>query len=118
MPGIDGLEATRRLRGQEAAAGARPTPIVALTANGLDHERRSCGTAGFDAFLVKPFEFDDLAQTIERLCPPAERPREFQKRHKIFCRACFCFPDKAESPDKTESRRRPGGADIFVEDGG
>jgi signal transduction histidine kinase/CheY-like chemotaxis protein len=76
MPGIDGFEATRRLRGQEAAAGAPPTPIVALTANGLGDERLSSGAAGFDAFLVKPFEFDELAGAIDRLCrleksPPA-----------------------------------------------
>ena len=67
MPGIDGLEATRRLRRLEAAAGRHPTPIVALTANGVAEERRACGPGGFDAFLVKPFDFDDLAATIRRL---------------------------------------------------
>ena len=68
MPGIDGFEATRRLRRRETAAGARRTPIVALTANGLGDERHACAVAGFDAFLVKPFAFEDLAGTIGRLC--------------------------------------------------
>ena len=69
----------RRLRGDPppapagAAAGARPTPIVALTADGLDEERRACEAAGFDAFLVKPFEFDDLAAAIDRVCRPRRR---------------------------------------------
>jgi signal transduction histidine kinase/CheY-like chemotaxis protein len=64
MPKIDGLEATRRLRRLEKAAGARPTPIVGVTASGLTDERLACEAAGFDAFLIKPFELDDLARTI------------------------------------------------------
>ena len=79
MPGIDGLEATRRLRARERAACARPTPIIALTANGLEDERHLCETAGFDAFLVKPFDFDDLAGTIERLCRPHVTEKELSK---------------------------------------
>ena len=79
MPGIDGLEATRRLRARERDACAQPTPIVALTADGLEDERRVSRTAGFDAFLVKPFDFDDLAQTIERLCRPSVTPKEISK---------------------------------------
>jgi signal transduction histidine kinase/CheY-like chemotaxis protein len=80
MPGIDGFEATRRVRRQEAAAGVERTPIVALTASGSGEERRACQTAGFDAFLVKPFAFEDLAGMIERLCragrsPPGPRSR-------------------------------------------
>jgi signal transduction histidine kinase/CheY-like chemotaxis protein len=74
MPGIDGFEATRRLRRLEATAAARPTPIVALTANGLAEERRACEAGGFDAFLVKPFEFEDLSVTILRLCGAGEPP--------------------------------------------
>jgi signal transduction histidine kinase/CheY-like chemotaxis protein len=79
MPGIDGLEATRRLRARERDASARPTPIVALTANGLEDERRFGETAGFDAFLVKPFDFDDLAETIERVCSRDETGKEISK---------------------------------------
>jgi signal transduction histidine kinase/DNA-binding response OmpR family regulator len=68
MPGLDGYEATRRLRRLEAAARRTPTPIVALSANALDESRRSCMAAEFDAFLVKPVEFRALAGTIERVC--------------------------------------------------
>ena len=72
MPGLDGYEATRRLRRLEAAAGRTPTPVVALSANALDESRRSCMAAGFDAFLVKPVEFRALAGTIERVCPATD----------------------------------------------
>ena len=90
MPGIDGFEATRRLRRLEAAAAARRTPIVALTANGLADERDACEAAGFDAFLVKPFEFEDLGVTILRLCGAGEAPRPaFRERHNSFGRKCF-----------------------------
>lgn len=68
MPGLDGLEATRRLRRLEAENRSPRTPVIALTANALEDERRACKAAGFDAFLVKPFDFDDLALEINRLC--------------------------------------------------
>jgi signal transduction histidine kinase/CheY-like chemotaxis protein len=79
MPGIDGFEATRRVRLQEAMAGLPPTPIVALTANGYDDERRACEAAGFSAFLRKPFEFGDLAATIRRVCQQALAEGDFSQ---------------------------------------
>jgi signal transduction histidine kinase/CheY-like chemotaxis protein len=72
MPGLDGAEATRLLRSREAANGSPRTPVVALTANALDDDRRSCMEAGFDAYLAKPFDFRELAATIERVCAQDE----------------------------------------------
>jgi CheY-like chemotaxis protein/nitrogen-specific signal transduction histidine kinase len=69
MPGIDGAEATRRLRRLEETYGSQRTPIVALTANALEGDRQSCLAAGFDAYLAKPFVFGDFAETVEGLCP-------------------------------------------------
>ena len=74
MPGLDGYEATRRLRRLEAAFGWSPTPIVALTANAFDERRGSPSAAGFDAFLVKPVEFGALAGTVERVCAAGAAP--------------------------------------------
>jgi len=68
MPGLDGSEATRRLRRLEAESGSPRTPIVALTANVLEDERSSGKSAGFDAFLAKPLDQGDLAREIDRLC--------------------------------------------------
>ena len=74
MPGLDGYEATRRLRRLEAAGGWSPTPIVALTANALDESRRSCMAAGFDAFLAKPVDFRALTRTLEEVCAAGGAP--------------------------------------------
>ncbi len=68
MPGVDGAEATRRLRWHEAVHRSLRAPVIALTANALDDDRRACMEAGFDAYLAKPFEFRELAETIERVC--------------------------------------------------
>jgi signal transduction histidine kinase/CheY-like chemotaxis protein len=80
MPGLDGYEATRRLRRLEAAYGWSPTPIVALTANALDESRRACMAAGFDAFLVKPVDFRALAGTLERVCAAGAAPWRERRR--------------------------------------
>jgi signal transduction histidine kinase/CheY-like chemotaxis protein len=74
MPGVDGAEATRRLRWHEAVHRSSRAPVVALTANAFDDDRRACMEAGFDAYLAKPFEFRDLAETIERVCRRESAP--------------------------------------------
>jgi signal transduction histidine kinase/ligand-binding sensor domain-containing protein/CheY-like chemotaxis protein len=55
MAGVDGLEATRRIREEEAARGLPRTKIVALSASALDHERDGILAAGCDDFVPKPF---------------------------------------------------------------
>jgi CheY-like chemotaxis protein len=74
MPGLDGYEATQRLRRLEAACGWAPTPIIALTASVFDERKGSPSAAGFDAFLLKPVEFSALAATIERVCAAYAAP--------------------------------------------
>jgi CheY-like chemotaxis protein len=71
MPGIDGLEATRRIR----AATSRPQPrVVALTANVLAGEREACREAGMDDYVSKPIDRAALVAALRR-CPvgPAAR---------------------------------------------
>jgi PAS domain S-box-containing protein len=64
MPGMDGLEATRRIRTIEAETGAPRTPILALTANASVDDHEASLTAGMDGFLVKPFDREDLAAAL------------------------------------------------------
>lgn len=63
MPGLDGLAATRRLRALET-----PPRVVALTGL-LDRlSREAAQEAGADAFVSKTTPFDELAETILRIC--------------------------------------------------
>jgi CheY-like chemotaxis protein len=66
MPGLDGIETTKRIRGNEAGAGRR-TPILALTANTLVEDRYACFEAGMDGFLVKPLDREKLADALAGL---------------------------------------------------
>ncbi len=63
MPGMDGLEATRRIRAAEAEGAA--TAIVALTANAYQEDREACLAAGMDALLVKPLDRERLREALE-----------------------------------------------------
>lgn len=64
MPGLNGWEATRRLKTDEAT---RDIPIIVLTAHALDHYKDVALAAGCDAFLSKPCPLDDLVAAIRRL---------------------------------------------------
>ena len=64
MPGMDGLEATRRIRANEAELEATRTPILALTANASVEDREACLAAGMDGFLIKPLDRERLAAAL------------------------------------------------------
>jgi PAS domain S-box-containing protein len=66
MPGVDGIEATRRIRALEAGSTMR-TPILALTANAFAEDREACLAAGMDGFLTKPLERDRLFGALAAL---------------------------------------------------
>jgi len=65
MPLMDGYEATRLLREQEAHTGRPRTPVIALTANVMDTDMEACRAADMDGFLSKPVSKVRLAQTVE-----------------------------------------------------
>jgi CheY-like chemotaxis protein len=71
MPVLDGLEATRAIKAlyaaQDGAAAIAP-PIVAVTANAFDEDRRQCLEAGMDDYLAKPFDREALSRVLERWC--------------------------------------------------
>lgn len=66
MPEIDGLEAARRIREDERAAGIPPVPIIALTAHVLREYRNRCLEAGFTGYLAKPILQADLLEAVSR----------------------------------------------------
>jgi PAS domain S-box-containing protein len=67
MPGLDGIEATKRIRSHEAAQGSKRTPVLALTANTLVEDRYACFDAGMDGFLVKPLDREKLTEALAGL---------------------------------------------------
>jgi CheY-like chemotaxis protein len=71
MPGLSGLEATRALR-----ARGVPTPIVALTADAFEDDRRACLAAGMDDFLVKPLTPASLRAALARWARWTETPAQ------------------------------------------
>lgn len=64
MPEVDGFEATRLIRSHEATSGARPTPIVALTAADNSEDRARCVAQGMNAFVCKPYTTADLIAAL------------------------------------------------------
>jgi len=66
MPEMDGLEATRIIRGMDRA-DAKAIPIIALTANAFDEDVQRSMQAGLNAHLSKPVEPETLFRTLEGL---------------------------------------------------
>ena len=66
MPVMDGYEASLALREVERLSGARPVPIVALTANALEGARDRCLAAGMNDHLAKPFTREQLVDALRR----------------------------------------------------
>ena len=64
MPGMDGLEATRRLRAGEAGELARDVPVIGLTANAFSQDRELCLAAGMNAILTKPVNRQQLLREL------------------------------------------------------
>ena len=73
MPVMDGLEATRRLRAQESEAGARATPIIAMTAYAMREDREKSREAGMNDHIAKPIDPDVLARTLIKWLKPREQ---------------------------------------------
>jgi CheY-like chemotaxis protein len=66
MPGVDGLEAARRIRHLSGVPSS--IPIVALTASVADEVRAQCLEAGMNDFLSKPIEAQALRRVLDRWC--------------------------------------------------
>ena len=70
LPGIDGWEATRRLK---AAAPTRKIPIIALTAHAMTDDRAKALAAGCDDYDTKPVDLPRLLSKIQALLVSAAK---------------------------------------------
>jgi CheY-like chemotaxis protein len=65
LPGIDGLEALRRLRQDGLTASI---PVLAVTAQAMSGDRERFLEAGFDGYLSKPIDIAELIQVVQERC--------------------------------------------------
>ncbi len=72
MPDMDGYEATRRIRAQEATHHDAHLPIIALTASVLREEQDHCLRVGMDDWLAKPIKKDTLGDALAKWMRPRE----------------------------------------------
>jgi len=68
LPGIDGLEASRRIRALPDAAGR--TPIVGISGRSEDGDEAAARGAGMNAYLRKPLSPSGLSEAIAAVIPP------------------------------------------------
>jgi len=64
LPGINGIEAFKRIRAEPKTAHV---PVVALTASVTPTDRSAITAAGFDAFIGKPINLKEFLDTVKRL---------------------------------------------------
>jgi two-component system, sensor histidine kinase len=62
LPGVDGIEATRRVRAREDAAAR--TPIIGISGRASPGDEANARAAGMDAYLTKPVSPSRLAEVI------------------------------------------------------
>jgi CheY-like chemotaxis protein len=73
MPEMDGPTATSIIRRRELDNGQARTPILALTANAMDHQLAEYRHAGMDGLVAKPIEIDKLFSAISNAINPSVR---------------------------------------------
>ncbi len=82
MPVLDGLQATKAIRGLETVDRV---PIVAMTAHAMRGDREACLAAGMDAYVSKPLDAELLLRTVEQLVTvPASKTKSLVSRSGIW----------------------------------
>jgi two-component system, OmpR family, response regulator MprA len=74
LPGINGIEVTRRVRNAEQVEPGTRLPILMLTARDSVADRVTGLDAGADDYLVKPFDFDELVARVRALLRRTRQP--------------------------------------------
>jgi PAS domain S-box-containing protein len=81
MPVMDGLTATRMIRGE---LGLQDLPVIAFSAGVLTKERQDAMSAGLNDFVAKPVDLDDLVEVLLRWIPDVVTPDQMQAKPAPF----------------------------------
>jgi len=100
MPVMDGLSATRAIR---ALPSGHDTPILALTANAFEDDKRACLEAGMNDFVPKPVEPLDLFNALLRWLPARLQPADTEAARQS--QSATGAPDPASSHAYSSPRR-------------
>ncbi|MCR4721536.1 MAG: response regulator [Lachnospiraceae bacterium] len=105
MPGMDGIEAMRRIRSDILGAW-KSVPMVALTANAVSTARESFRIAGFDGFVAKPIDILELERVLKIVLPKTvvtfeDRPhsRKSSRKHKLETESASAYIDLNDVTD-------------------
>jgi two-component system, sensor histidine kinase len=120
MPVMDGYEATRKYREWEMAQGGKRLPIIALTGNAMEQDKRLCLDAGMDDYLKKPFNLKQLKDIFARWLPDSKQDdtgnvSDISKSAVHFETQSNPMPLLERAPlDAIKDLRRPGAPDILA----
>jgi CheY-like chemotaxis protein len=86
MPGVDGFEATRRIR-----RGYPRLPVCALTADAIAGDKERCFDAGMNDYLTKPIQYEQLITTVQNWLRtnPSTQPSPSERQIRLS-RAQVC----------------------------
>jgi CheY-like chemotaxis protein/HPt (histidine-containing phosphotransfer) domain-containing protein len=136
MPQMDGLQAAQVIRAREEREGGGRVPLIVVTAYAMKGDRERCLQAGFDAYVSKPVQVDELLDAIERLAGPA--PESEGREGRLSLPPTLAFPpssvatltDPPPQPavalfDRDKALARAGGdeellrelLELFIEEG-
>ena len=71
LPGINGMEALKRLR---ADAATREIPVMAVTASAMTHDRQKIMASGFDAYQSKPINVREFVEAVRAVLAKRQSP--------------------------------------------
>ena len=104
MPVMDGYEATGNIRNLNSDVRNHNIPIIAMTANAMQGDRKKCLDAGMDDYVTKPININELADSIVRNLSNGKKHRDnigFQNS-----------PSRVESDGDCESEEKRNGSEI------
>jgi response regulator RpfG family c-di-GMP phosphodiesterase len=78
MPVMDGFETTRIIRQREKSENTKRLPIIAMTANAIEGDKKCCLDAGMDDYMTKPINSNTVAKMLKQWLPEEENQEEIE----------------------------------------